>query len=140
MELKTIAQLALATLIGSTATTALAAKPHYVACYGVASAGPNVPLIIAKGDCDKLAGGQAQKLTPAQAAVAAKMKPYNANDYVACYGVAAVNENDCATHTSACGGSVATPRSPTAWVAIPKGICQQVKGGVVGTLDTSKNS
>ncbi len=139
-DIKTIAKLALATAIASVSTGAMAAKaPNYVACYGVSKQGPNVPLLISKGDCEKLAGAKVQALTPAQKAETATMKPYTASDYVACLGVAAVAKNDCATKTSACGGTSSVARDPNAWIAIPKGVCTQVKGGVVGDFNTKKS-
>jgi uncharacterized membrane protein len=95
-----------------------------VECYGVAKAGPNVPVMMTKGMCDKL---------PATSQV-----PVNANDYVECYGVAAAGKNDCATNSSACGGTAAVNGDPTAWIAIPKGVCMQLKGSVVGKLTKDK--
>ena len=91
-----------------------------VECYGVSKQGPDVPLMMTKGMCDKL---------PYTKQVAA-----DANDYVECYGVAAKGMNDCATNSSACGGSSSVDRASNAWIAIPKGVCTNLQGAVVGQL------
>lgn len=91
-----------------------------VECYGVSKEGPSIPVMMTKGMCNKL---------PSTSQV-----PVTANDYVECYGVAAAGKNDCATNSSACGGNSAVKGDPTAWIAIPKGVCMQLKGGVVGAL------
>ena len=139
-DINKIAKLALAAALASVSTGAMAAKaPHYIACYGVSKEGANVPIIVSKGDCEKLANSKVEPLTPAQKTQAAAMKPYKASDYVACYGVAAASKNDCATKTSACGGSSAIAGDPSAWIAIPKGVCTQVKGAVVGNFSPKKS-
>jgi uncharacterized membrane protein len=97
-----------------------------VLCQGVGKAG-NGSVLMAKGMCAKLAGGI--PLTTNQV-----YKDPGADAYVECYGVAAAGENDCATNTSACGGTTSVDRSAAAWIAIPKGICEQLKGGIVGDL------
>lgn len=98
----------------------------YVQCFGVAKDGPNTPIYMSKGLCEKLAGSKAA--------------PVTANDYVECYGVAATGKNDCATNTSACGGTAATDRLPQAWVTMPAGICAQLKGGVIGKMSKDKSA
>ncbi len=91
-----------------------------VECYGVSKAGPDVPLMMTKGMCDKLPY--------------TKQVPADANDYVECYGVAAKGMNDCATNSTACGGSASVDRASNAWIAIPKGVCANLQGAVVGQL------
>ena len=81
-----------------------------------------------KGECEKLADHKIEYMSPAEASHVATY-PYDT--YVKCYGVAAAGMNDCATDTTACGGSVTVPRDTGAWVAIPQGICEQLKGGIV---------
>ncbi len=92
-----------------------------VECYGISKASPDAPLMTTKGICEKLAHTQMVDVT--------------ADDYVECYGVAAAGENDCATNSTACGGTAAVNNSPAAWIAIPKGVCMNVKGGVLGKLE-----
>ncbi|MCX7123523.1 MAG: DUF2282 domain-containing protein [Gammaproteobacteria bacterium] len=91
-----------------------------VECYGVSKQGPDVPLMMTKGMCDKLPYTKQVKA--------------DANDYVECYGVAAKSMNDCATNSSACGGSANVDRAANAWIAIPKGVCANLQGAVVGQL------
>ncbi len=91
-----------------------------VECYGVSKQGPDVPVMMTKGMCDKLPS--------------TRQVPVNANDYVECYGVAAKGMNDCATNSTACGGSASMDRASSAWIAIPKGVCANLQGAVVGQL------
>ena len=91
-----------------------------VECYGVGMAGPGAPLMMTKGMCEKLPN--------------TKIVAVTAEDYVECYAVAAKAENDCATDTSACGGTSTVARDPTAWIAIPSGVCMNLKGSVVGKM------
>lgn len=97
-----------------------------VKCYGVAKKGQWIGM--SEGKCKKLAGSKAEPIAPNSTI---KVKKYSGDDYIKCYGVAAASMNDCATKTSACGGTAHTPRSKDAWIALPEGICQQVKGGIV---------
>lgn len=99
-----------------------------VKCYGVAKKGKSAGLVTAEGVCKKLADSNVVALTPNQAKQA-KRYPYSS--YVKCYGVAAGGKNDCGTKTTACAGTVSVSREADAWIAIPKGVCQKVKGGVV---------
>lgn len=101
-----------------------------VRCLGISKQGKNHPIIMSAGLCKKLAYSKSQPVTAMQAATFHKY-PYES--YVKCYGVAAAGMNDCGTNTTACGGSVHTPARKDAWVAVPKGVCQQVKNGVVVT-------
>ena len=109
---------------------------HPVACYGVAKGDSNKPIVMSSGVCHKLAFSTAK---PVSAKQAHTFKPYPYDSYVKCYGVAAAGMNDCGTNTTACGGTVHTPGRKDAWVAIPKGVCQQIKNGVV-VLPTKKDA
>ena len=91
-----------------------------VECYGVGTAGPGAPLMMTKGMCEKLPKTNMVIVTAA--------------DYVECYGVAAKGENDCATSSGACGGTTSVSRDPAAWIAIPSGVCMNLKGAVVGKI------
>jgi uncharacterized membrane protein len=99
-----------------------------VACYGVSKQGAEKPILMSSGLCRKLAYAKAKPATEAQVKA---MHPYSYDSYVKCYGVAAANMNDCGTKTSACGGSIHVDGSKDAWIAIPKGICEQIKNGIV---------
>ncbi|MDF2529307.1 MAG: hypothetical protein K0Q57_187 [Gammaproteobacteria bacterium] len=98
----------------------------YVECYGVSKAGPTSAVVMPKGLCEKLAGSSSVEM--------------DANSYVECYGVAAAGKNDCATNSSACGGSVTVDRSPAAWLAMPKGICEQLAGAKIGAITSAPGS
>ena len=126
--LKKTAQVALAGLL-SVNVLALSgcSKPTEVKCYGLTQ-NSDQWIGMSKGECAKLAGGVAKPMTAQEAA---QVTVYPASDYVKCYGVAAANMNDCGTKTSACGGSYSDPRSPLAWIAIPKQICQQLPGAIL---------
>jgi uncharacterized membrane protein len=129
--LKISTQTALAGLLALSLTSC--SKPttpdSMVKCYGVAQGGASQWVATTAGQCKKLADSKAVPMTDAEAAQAPR---YQATDYVKCYGVAAAGMNDCGTKTTACGGTIATARSKIAWISIPKAICQQVKGGIVG--------
>lgn len=96
-------------------TTNASSADQLVECYGVGNT--DAPVLMAKKFCDVLPSTQQVVVTP--------------KDYVQCYGVAAAGKNDCATATVSCGGKVKTDRDPGAWVSLPKGICENLKGGVI---------
>ena len=48
-----------------------------------------------------------------------------------CYGVSKAGQNDCQTDTSSCAGTSKKDNQPDAWIAVPKGTCQKIVGGVV---------
>jgi uncharacterized membrane protein len=48
-----------------------------------------------------------------------------------CYGVAKAGKNDCQTNTSSCAGTSKADNQPDAWIAVPKGTCEKIVGGVV---------
>ena len=111
-------------LLGGCNSNGQSGQNALVECYGVSTQGPDVPLMMTKGMCDKL---------PYTKQVAA-----DANDYVECYGVAAKGMNDCATNSSACGGSSSVDRATNAWIAIPKGVCANLQGSVIGQLSNGE--
>lgn len=100
----------------------------YVKCYGVSKQGGDAWIGMTAGQCKKLAGAKAVPATPDEAKTIVKYTP---EDYIKCYGVAAGSMNDCGTKTTSCGGTVPTPRQADAWIAIPRGLCAQIKGGVI---------
>lgn len=125
---KTTIAVALSAVIGtSIITTACTINNHaentstvtnpdqLVECYGVGKT--DAPILMTKGMCDQLPS--------------TKQNPVNTSDYIQCYGVAAAGKNDCATSTVSCGGKVKTDRAPDAWVSLPKGICLNLKGGMI---------
>lgn len=110
---------ALGTLTGCSGS-GQSSQDQLVECYGVSKDGADVPAMMTKGTCDKLPY--------------TKQVVVNANDYVECYGVAAAGKNDCATNSSACGGTSSVNGASNAWIAIPKGVCMELKSAVVGQL------
>lgn len=112
--------------------------PHFVACGGVGN--NNQPINMSAGTCKKLAGSKPIPLTCTtwnetktsyscqDPGSSLTIPRYPEADYVKCYGIAAANMNDCGTATTACGGSVHVDRQKDAWIAIPNGICKQLKG------------
>ena len=124
---KTATSVALTSLL-ALGLSSCSKSPTYVKCYGVSKAGADKWIGMTQGQCKKLAGSKAKPITAAEMN---KVTKYTPDDYIKCYGVAAASMNDCGTKTTACGGSVSTPRSPNAWIATPKGICEQIKGGIV---------
>ena len=127
----TLAKSAAAAALSSLLALGLSAchkQEAYVKCYGVSKQGADQWIGMTPGQCKKLASSKAMPITPDEMKSVTK---YTTDDYIKCYGVAAASMNDCGTKTSACGGTIAQPHSPDAWIAIPKGICEQVKGGVV---------
>lgn len=83
-----------------------------VECFGVGKT--DAPVLMTKSMCDQLPSTKQVVVTT--------------SDYIQCYGVAASGKNDCATSTVSCGGKVKTDRAPDAWVSLPKGICENLKG------------
>jgi uncharacterized membrane protein len=129
---------AIATSLALTSCTKM--DPHsIVMCEGV-STNQNKALYIDKGICEKLAGGKPSPsgchqwradgdyFTCLDNAALPQVKNYAPSDYIKCYGIVAAGMNDCGTPTTACGGSVKVARDKTAWIAIPNGICEKIKG------------
>lgn len=46
-----------------------------------------------------------------------------------CYGIAKAGKNDCQTATSSCAGTSKKDHEASAWLAVPKGICEKIAGG-----------
>jgi uncharacterized membrane protein len=134
---KTIAQSALASLLAvSVVSLTGCSNATPIKCYGVSQKGGDQWIGMSKGECNKLAGGVAKPMSTQEQS---QVTVYPYDDYVKCYGVAAANMNDCGTKTSACGGSFSVPKSTSAWIAIPKEICEQV-GGIVAIPGKDANS
>ena len=131
-------------LVGLTACHS--SKINIVKCSGVPLK-QGQTLYIDGGLCKKLGGG---KPTPVKcttwsavkkdtiscqdAGSTLTAKKYATSEYVKCYGVAAAGMNDCGTKTTACGGTVHVARSKDAWIALPNGLCNQIKGSVIGKI------
>ena len=47
-----------------------------------------------------------------------------------CYGVAKAGKNDCQTDVSSCAGTAKKDNQPDAWIAVPKGTCEKIVGGM----------
>ena len=142
-------QLALAgilslSIIGLTACHS--SKANIVKCTGVPLKQGH-SLYIDGGICKKLGGGKPTPIKCTKWSIAKKdtiicldpgskltAKKYATSEYVKCYGVAAAGMNDCGTKTTACGGTVHVARAKDAWIALPGGLCKQIKGSVVGKI------
>ena len=48
-----------------------------------------------------------------------------------CYGIAKAGKNDCQTATSSCAGTSKKDHEASAWLAVPKGICEKISGGAL---------
>ena len=48
-----------------------------------------------------------------------------------CAGIVKAGQNDCGTSKSACAGTVTSDRDSEAWIAVPKGTCARIAGGVI---------
>jgi uncharacterized membrane protein len=80
-------------------------------------------------------------MTPSRLAIAAALAGALATPIVAgaqgrmpvekCYGVAKAGKNDCQTNASSCAGTSKSDNQPDAWIAVPKGTCEKIVGGVV---------
>ena len=54
-----------------------------------------------------------------------------AGDTEKCAGIVKAGQNDCGTSKSACAATVTTDRDSEAWIAVPKGTCARIAGGVL---------
>lgn len=54
-----------------------------------------------------------------------------AGDTEKCAGIVKAGQNDCGTSKSACAGSAKADRDSEAWIAVPKGTCARIAGGMV---------
>jgi uncharacterized membrane protein len=48
-----------------------------------------------------------------------------------CYGISKAGKNDCQTDHSSCAGTSKKDNQPDAWIAVPKGTCEKIVGGMV---------
>ena len=128
-----IKPLAMLTAAIGSALSLSACGDKLVNCNGVSKDGKGV--IAGKGACSKIADSRITPLTAAQAKTA---KPYPISSYVKCYGIAAAGKNDCGTKSTACSGSVGTSRQSDAWIALPKGLCEKLRGARVVTPKKEK--
>lgn len=46
-----------------------------------------------------------------------------------CYGVSKAGKNDCGWSGGACHGSLTKDSDKTAWILMPKGLCERLVGG-----------
>ena len=54
-----------------------------------------------------------------------------AGDTEKCAGIVKAGQNDCGTSKSACAGTAKADRDAEAWIAVPKGTCARIAGGMV---------
>jgi uncharacterized membrane protein len=52
-------------------------------------------------------------------------------DMEKCAGIAKAGKNDCGSAGNSCAGTAKTDREKDAWIAVPKGTCEKIAGGVV---------
>ena len=50
-----------------------------------------------------------------------------------CYGIAKAGKNDCQTATSSCAGTSKKDHEASAWLSVPKGTCEKIVGGKLGS-------
>lgn len=53
------------------------------------------------------------------------------DDTEKCAGIVKAGKNDCGTSKSACAGTTKADRDSEAWIAVPKGTCERIAGGMV---------
>jgi uncharacterized membrane protein len=79
------------------------------------------------------------RMTPARIAIAAALASALALPVAVqaqgkvekCYGVAKAGKNDCQTAASSCAGTSKKDGQPDAWIAVPRGTCEKIVGGMV---------
>ena len=50
-----------------------------------------------------------------------------------CYGVVKAGKNDCAANGHSCAGQSKQDANAKEWLSVPKGTCERIVGGKVGT-------
>ena len=80
-------------------------------------------------------------MTPARIAIAAALASALALPVAAqaqaqgkvekCYGISKAGKNDCQTDVSSCAGTSKKDNQPDAWIAVPRGTCEKIVGGMV---------
>ncbi len=60
-----------------------------------------------------------------QSALAAK------GDMEKCAGVSKAGKNDCGSAGNSCAGTAKTDHEKDAWIAVPKGTCDKIAGGML---------
>ncbi|TAM85093.1 DUF2282 domain-containing protein [bacterium] len=69
---------------------------------------------------------EAMKMSPQQEKMMTYMKAHHLS---MCYGVNAAFKNDCQTPGHSCAGQDTKARDPSAFVAVPAGLCEKLDGG-----------
>ncbi len=64
-------------------------------------------------------------VTGSQSALAAK------GDMEHCAGIAKAGKNDCGSAGNSCAGTAKMDKEKDAWIAVPKGTCEKVAGGMI---------
>jgi len=77
-----------------------------------------------------IAGGLAS-LIAMSLSMAASTSYAASNDTEKCAGIVKAGKNDCGTSKSACAGTSKMDRDAEAWIAVPKGTCERIAGGMV---------
>ena len=56
-----------------------------------------------------------------------------------CAGIVKAGANDCGTSKNACAGQVKADHDAEAWIAVPKGTCAKIAGGMVADKPESQH-
>lgn len=75
-----------------------------------------------------LAAAAAMIATAAHAAESPKEKPKK-EEKEKCYGVSKAGKNDCSWAGGSCHASLTKDGDKTAWILMPKGLCERLVGG-----------
>ena len=78
-----------------------------------------------------LIAGSLASLIAMSLSVAASGAFAAAGDTEKCAGIVKAGQNDCGTSKSACAGTAKADRDPEAWIAVPKGTCARIAGGML---------
>lgn len=68
-------------------------------------------------------------------AVAQAHSPDLGKEKEKCAGVAKAGKNDCGTSSHSCAGQARKDSDPTEWIALPKGLCERIVGGILVKTD-----
>lgn len=63
-------------------------------------------------------------------AVVQAHRPDLSKDKEKCDGIAKAGKNDCGTSSHSCAGQAKKESDATEWIALPKGLCERIVGGI----------
>lgn len=90
-----------------------------------------VTLGVAAGASVAMAQQSGMKMTPAMMKMQKEktMAMMKKDKFVPCYGINAAYKNDCQSPGHSCAGQDSKARDPSAFVAVPAGLCTKIDGG-----------